>query len=1080
MIKYKLNLVVSIVCVMVVSNLSHAATWLTEAEAVGPNPGREKLLPGVKPEAETWLLEKNPEASGGMILTGTWGHETATIPVKIPSAGKYKVWVRHYQTPGEPTSFGVIFRDDLEEIASYQTIDFKPIIITVKGETSPKTAPTPRPSDAKPPALVWTSYDVTFEHPMEATLSFTFALGQLRAKMGIDCVVISNDTAFNPNKEDWKNLPKDGGALLAAEPPKGMKPALPLVMHSSFFAGEQDRSKQLQLGMCNAQTPYRDYPTLLQLGYNRDHGWQNGSSKYGIYILVRPDTTYPLTDIIKKHPEPEGRYANAEGKTSAAFSNSFIPYRMESTAQTGKDVAHFKDMEEVEDYVLCGEGSGVLDYGPTARSEYYKFLEKRFGTIAKLNELWQSKYESFDKIPFPKNTDANKANWFSFREFSGMAYVDCLAEKRKAIIANDPKHRRISCQASCLSILAPSFTNSGPMDFEDLINVAFEGQSQFGWDAYSTGDYFVGCDADFLLSFTGNRRLMNSEFNVHGQDPRIMARTYWGMIGKGVKGISTWTYVPSPNLWMYVMWGMLNDDGTPRDKLAAEADANHEAHRLEKILGAAQPVMAVKPVALYYSRMDLSVPQTTFGVYSSAFDSPYRIYGILRSLGYPVRWISPRQIEAGGLKDVAAVFMVGTKYVPAAAATKLSQWVKDGGCIVGDEWPGALDEYDRSQTTLLDVFGIQPLETKTMDLAKAKDALATAQTPVGGGLDPEVFRALNADELFKRVEESWAQPDSQHPVALAIGPWHFSGFDMKKIKVLSGEVIGMGMGDGSAGIPSMTINNYGKGHALYSASMLGTLYESGPVAYEWDSTQEGPGLYHLLNAYLKYCGVKPFAQTGLLERQSWKTRIELPLADAKGNQMIGMTSLNDAPLPAFPLTLDWQHGAPDLKMLLAVRAGSREMEKVSYEMKNGKLTVTMPGFDTYTSLLALKDSDPIVSVKISGAPRVAAGILEVTPGTRLKLKATVWNPSPRAMPAGEVKLYAALGWFTNNPEVKVESIPAYGSRDIEFEVQAPAICGKRTLRPIVLKYEAGKVVSTPCTEMVWWTNPVKPVALSKN
>ncbi|MEO8207093.1 MAG: beta-galactosidase, partial [Chthoniobacterales bacterium] len=676
MIKFKnLNLVVSFACLIAGSNLSHAATWLVEAEAVGVNPSRDKQLPGIKPTPESWLLDKNPEASGGVVLSGTWGNETATIPVKIPHAGKYRIWVQHYQTPDEPTSFAVIFRGDLEDIMAYQAIDFKPIIVTPAGVVPPAAAPTPRPADAKLPALVWTSFDVTFEHAMDATLSFTYAKGQLRGRMGIDCVIISDDAAFNPAKDDWKKLPSEGGALQAEQAPKGMKPALPLVMHSSFFAGEPDRHKQLQLGMCNAAASFKDYPAVLQLGFNRDHGWPNGSTKYGIYTLVRPETTYPLTEIIKNHPAPEGRHANAEGKISDGFSLSYIPFRQEAAAQTGKDVSTFKDMDEVEDYVLCGEGYGVMDYGDTARSEFHKFLEKRFGTIAKLNALWNTSYEKFDAIPFPKNTDENKAAWFAFREFSGLAYVDTLAEKRKAIVANDPKHRPVTSQASCLSILAPGFTSVGPLDFEDLINVAFEGQPQFGWDAYSTGDYFVGCDADFLLSFTGDKRVMNSEFNVHGQDPRIMARTYWTMLSKGIKGISTWCYVPSPGMWMYVMWGMLNADGTPRDKLAAEADANHEAHRLEKILGTAQSVMAVKPVALYYSRMDLSLPQTTFGAYSSMFDSPYRIYGILRSLGYPVRWISPRQIEAGGLKDVSAVCMIGTKYMPAAAATKLAQWV---------------------------------------------------------------------------------------------------------------------------------------------------------------------------------------------------------------------------------------------------------------------------------------------------------------------------------------------------------------------------------------------------------------------
>ena len=145
------------------------------------------------------------------------------------------------------------------------------------------------------------------------------------------------------------------------------------------------------------------------------------------------------------------------------------------------------------------------------------------------------------------------------------------------------------------------------------------------------------------------------------------------------------------------------------------------------------------------------------------------------------------------------------------------------------------------------------------------------------------------------------------------------------------------------------------------------------------------------------------------------------------------------------------------------------MEKAPFEIKEGKLTVTMPGFDTHATLLALTNSDPLISLEFSGAPRAIAGLLEVKPNTRLKIKATVWNPSPRKLAAGVVKLYAAPGWYANAGEAKIEPIDAYGSREVGFEVAPPALCAQRTLRPIVLKYESGKATSTPATEMVWWT-----------
>ncbi|MEO6053331.1 MAG: hypothetical protein ABIP97_04895, partial [Chthoniobacterales bacterium] len=62
-------------------------------------------------------------------------------------------------------------------------------------------------------------------------------------------------------------------------------------------------------------------------------------------------------------------------------------------------------------------------------------------------------------------------------------------------------------------------------------------------------------------------------------------------------------------------------------------------------------------------------------------------------------------------------------------------------------------------------------------------------------------------------------------------------------------------------------------------------------------------------------------------------------------------------------------------------------------------------------------------------------------------------------------------------------IDAFGRQEVTFEVQAPALCTKKTLRPLVFKYAADKITSTPCTEMMWWGNAFKPqvdAKVSKN
>ena len=200
-----------------------------------------------------------------------------------------------------------------------------------------------------------------------------------------------------------------------------------------------------------------------------------------------------------------------------------------------------------------------------------------------------------------------------------------------------------------------------------------------------------------------------------------------------------------------------------------------------------------------------------------------------------------------------------------------------------------------------------------------------------------------------------------------------------------------------------------------------------------------------------------------------KMRIECPLVDKEKNVLIGMISINDGPLQPFPLALRWPRSAPEPKIVLATLGGSRRMEQVPFELADGKLRVTMPGFDTHATLLAIQGSEPLVSLEVTGVPRGKADLLEVTPNARLKVKATVWNPSRRKLAAGVLRLHAAEGWSCDAGEAEVDDVEAWGSREAGFEVAAPPLCAARTLRPLVFKYESGKKTSTPATELVWWT-----------
>lgn len=436
---------------------------------------------------------------------------------------------------------------------------------------------------------------------------------------------------------------------------------------------------------------------------------------------------------------------------------------------------------------------------------------------------------------------------------------------------------------------------------------------------------------------------------------------------------------------------------------------------------------------MYYSRLDLTIPQpVAVSTWSESIDSPYHVYATLRGLGYPVTWITPKQIMAGRLGDVSAVVMVNSQHVPHAAAEKLANWVREGGAIIGDGWPGMFDEHGKQQDSLSGIFGVQmePPATPT------GSRVAFDETAQGYGEMTDAAIELDPDKLRTTAGEIFAQWDATHPVARRMGDFLLSGLGQQNIVCRNGSVIGMFY----MGKPGIVINEPGKGHAMYVAMMLGTLYEGSATGYEWDSTHSGLAFGRLLDAFLREAGVRPSAFTNLPSRAAMKMRIELPLADARGNALVGITSFNDLPVPAFELSLKWPAPLKKPETVYVCRNGSRDLVKVGFSLKDETLKVQMPGFDTYATVLALHDSEPLVSMEVAGAERGPAGLTEVAPGARLKVRATVWNPSPRKLEAGQLRLYAAPGWFCDRSEVSIPAIEPFGKTEASFEVAPPSSC----------------------------------------
>jgi len=1019
----------------------------------------ETALPGAMPAgAKPWTVNDADGAGGGKVLYYPAAFalvESGGIPLHIPRAGTYRLWVRCLRkTADRALGAFALIRDDATQELGFHYLDWQSFMPTEKPYE--KAAP-------RAPGFFWESFDVTFDRPVQATISFgMYWPGGGAGERQIDCILATTDLTLNPAGMDVAKLPalataRADGSVTLLRAPHGFawSPGTPVKVDA--FAGVDDPQKRFFAGLINNYSIYIDGARMIRMGFNRDHAYQ-GAGKWGIPSMVPMEgVDDPAFD--RAHPSPEGRFMNAEGQVSTMFSLHYQPWVEKANELLKQRV---KDMMAADDgsldvWRISAEEGGWLDYSPYAVDAFRAWLKARHDTIETLNKRWGSNYTSFDEITPAKSYEEGHASWLEFRQFSGEAYAASVGRRIPIIKALDPKKRPCLGANSNLDMFSPFFMAFRPNDFEELIRTGLKDEKYIAFDIYCADDD-MGSEIEFLTSVGQGRKLINQEFDNHVTDPRIAARTFWEQVGKGVHGIHLFMFQDSPGHVSYPKWGLTSHDHTPKLKLAAYSDAMQEVHHLEPLLMSAAYTHAVKPVALYWSRIDLGLDQAHDSWYGSGLNSPTHVYETLRGNGYPVRWITPRQIAEGELSGVGALVMPGCNHVPRAAAQEIEAWVKGGGAVIADSWPGAFDEYGQPQTTLAPIFGVRPAVKKTTG-----STLALQESVQGYGDVTEA--AAVRENYFQKIDESAQQPGATHPVAKAMGDFMLTGYILDPAECIGGQVISMTHG----GQPAFVAGDYGKGKALYSAMLLGTVYEAAPTRYELDTTHSGLSYFRLLDAFLKYAGVQSgSAVTGLTPRIAIKLRVESPLITPEGNTLIGLTSMNDDVVKPFDLAVKLPAGSGPFTSVLVAVQGSRSLTPVKYQLDGTTLKLRMPAFDTHAMILALKDSGPLVALELKGVQRGDASLAVIEAGQAFEVEATIYNPSPRALAAGRLSFTAPAGWLQSAGGVKIPAIRPGGSARCTIRVRAPQTGGIGNIEPLLARYDNGKVKSTPAAEMVWW------------
>ena len=336
--------------------------------------------------------------------------------------------------------------------------------------------------------------------------------------------------------------------------------------------------------------------------------------------------------------------------------------------------------------------------GPKDRPAYLEFLKRKYGTVAKYNEVHATNITDFAQAAHPKMPEAFKAGdwagWCDTREFSEYTYAQAYQLFHRIVKKVDPK-ARVGAEGS------------NPGDLELTVK-----------DLEYWGPYRSLVDDELLRCIA----------------PNTLRGIWWGGYFNNKRdGYPL-------QMWEFVLTGTLNADmffaaapGGTQGMMGGDFTIAPYVQRMLPYLkplrrGLAQQMQHTPfrndGFAIYFSHPSAAISKNE-DRFTAPSASQGSLIGFCYRKGYGVNMVTPRRLAE--LKKYKVVFLCGLNTVSDAEAAAFRDFAKQGGILVADTDVGVLDGFQvpRKENPLKDLFGNVLLK----DLGDAEKRKVTSDKP---------------------------------------------------------------------------------------------------------------------------------------------------------------------------------------------------------------------------------------------------------------------------------------------------------------------------------------------------------------
>ena len=406
----------------------------------------------------------------------------------------------------------------------------------------------------------------------------------------------------------------------------------------------------------------------------------------GIRVILGTPTYSIPAWMYKKHPEMVitrlgGQYLYYGLRQNTDLMNQ--QYRFYCERVIRKILEHYKDNPAVIGYQIDNETSSGGAANPDVQAAFKEYLQKKFGTVARLNKVWGLNYwgqrlNDWSELP-PRDGIINPGWKLEWERFSQWETTDFLAWQAR--IVNEFKRPDQFVTHDFAAPPRPQIDESGVANSLDVVAVNPYHDTQDGFDGETSS--FVG---DYARSLKHTNYLV-TETNAEaiGWDSKEQFPPYDGQLR-----LDVYTHVSSgANMVEYWHWhslhygqetywkGVLGHDLLPG---RTYEEVSRTAHELRRIGRRIADLHIKNDVAILYSRDSLhGIDFMKFSDRVNYMSVLHQMYRVFYRANVGVDFVFP---ESTSLSDYRVIVVPPLYVASDAVLARLADYVKSGGHLV--------------------------------------------------------------------------------------------------------------------------------------------------------------------------------------------------------------------------------------------------------------------------------------------------------------------------------------------------------------------------------------------------------------